>query len=173
MLRVLAAIAILTTLLFVGCGKKPDAPSPLPSGTAILEPGRGAVLVQFDRSKNVPPEDWLALVHLQSELDARALRRMPLADLQAMIVLDVEPGVYRVVAQAWRRKFPPSSGGTLDSVRVTAGHLTILTAPPLYGEFTAEPQARLTQKGRTIWTLRSESELPEFVAEALRRSEKG
>jgi len=171
MLRVLAAIAILMALL--GCGKKPDAPSPLPSGTAILEPGRGAVLVQFDRSKDVLPEDWLALIHLQGGPDTRALRRMPLADLQAMIVLDVEPGEYRVVAQAWKRKFPPSSGGTLDSVRVTAGHLTILTAPPLYGEFSAEPQARLMQKGRTIWTLRSESELPNFVSEVLQQTEKG
>ncbi|MDD5088521.1 MAG: hypothetical protein PHI18_06960 [bacterium] len=164
------ALGLMCAFALLGCGKKPAPPS---ASGVILAPGTGAVLVQFDRMEDFRRDDWLALIHLQGGRDTKTLRRIPLADLQSVLVLDVEPGRYRVVAQAWTRKHPPASGGTLDDVPVEAGQVTILRAQPLGAKFTAEPKEPLRSVGNRTWTLRSDNELPDFVSEMLQQTEKG
>lgn len=171
MIRACAVIFLLTALLPIGCGKKP-APPPSPSGV-ILAFGKGAVLVHFGAKENLRREDWLAQIHLQGAHDTHSLPRIPLADLKSLLVLDVEPGVYRVIAQAWVRKHTPTTGGTLDSVRVSSGQVTVLRAQPLSDEFSAEPEVPLLPIGRQTWTLRTEGELPSYVSEVLQQTVKG
>ncbi|MBU1983906.1 hypothetical protein KJ815_05800, partial [bacterium] len=118
-------------------------------------------------------EDWLTLVRLYGSSDTQTLPRIPLADLQTVLVLDVEPGIYRVVAQAWTRKHHPTAGGVLDSVRVESGKITVLRAQRLTGPFVAEPEVPLFHSASQTWTLRSADQLPDFVSEIVRQTVKG
>lgn len=172
MTRILIRILpLLIIASLIGC-KKSEAPDQQPSGV-ILKLGKGAVMVSFPQTENFSRENWLAMVNLTGPHKTHLLPRVTMADLQTMVVLDIEPGTYSVSAQAWLRKQPPSAGGMMDSIEVQAGKVTLLQAQKLPEFRTPEPTVPLKYAGKRTWTLQSGDQMHEYVAELRRLTEKG
>jgi len=166
------SIAAFVLVLIAGCGKKSQTIPQSPSGV-ILELGKGAVLISFPKTDDFTREDWLAIAHLDGPSDTQSLPRIPFADVQSLLVLNIEPGAYTVSAQAWMRKSSPSTGGILPGVDVVAGRVTILRAQRLPGIVSPVPTVPLIPAGNETWILQSGEKLPQYVARLVEDADKG
>lgn len=158
----------LTILLAIGCKRK-DPADPV----AMLEEGKGAVLVVFQRVPGADRETWLSQITLMGSADTKALPRFPLAGRQSLLVLNVPPGFYSVVTQAWLRKNPPHAGGSLSRVEIRSGRLTILEGRLLTGENRFRPVEPLGLVRTIPWTLRRIEEFHDYIADIIKSSVKG
>ncbi|RPH95255.1 hypothetical protein EHM69_04865 [candidate division KSB1 bacterium] len=165
------AFSLLFSLLLPGCGKKKEQAADTLG--PMLEAGTGALLVAFPRLPEANRENWLAQVTVIGPSETKSLPRIPLADQQAVMILNLNPGQYSVVAQAWLRKNNPHAGGSLSGVTVRAGEITILQGSRLSGTQTAQPLEPLIALNPVPWSLSAREKFHEFVADVLRTSVKG
>lgn len=160
-LPALLCAVLFSGLLLPGCSKKK------PQFTAMLEPGKSAVMVVFPSAEVVQAADWMAQVNLEGAADTKHLPRFPLADLKALLILNVQPGTYTVMGHAWTRKSPPSCGGTLQGVAVGAGELVVLEGAPLGSDGYPYSNTRLKVRERSRWELDSQNKLKDYMAGVL------
>ena len=159
--------AICILIGMYGCGKKEKAPDTPKSNTVtniLLEPGTGAVLVKHPKPHRFDRSQWMIQIQLEGELSTDTLPMIPIADLQAGLMLNVPPGTYKVISSAWIRKYPPASGGSLENVLVNAGELVELKAGGVGMDEFPYPNTKLTIGKREKWTLQSPNKLQEFIA---------
>ena len=166
--QIAALLAVLA--LLSGCGKKREETV---RPTVLLETGTGALLVTFPKPSDFTPDEWLAQVNLNGPAETRSCPRIPLSEIQALMVLNIPPGSYEVTSLAWMRTRVPDSGGTLPKVEIRAAEVTVLRCPSLGGNPTFQPTQPLIALGRASWTLSQPEQFPDFVAEILRTSAKG
>ncbi|MBU0690420.1 hypothetical protein KKC97_12540 [bacterium] len=169
MFRSLNLLLVSCLILLIGCGKqeeKSSASAQSPSGVTnvVLEYGKGAVLVTHPKPNNFERTQWMTQIQLEGKEPTDRLPIVPLADLQAGLVLNVPPGNYKVVSSAWIRRDPPASGGSQDHVMVNAGEVVVLQAGDISGDEYPYPNTLMTIQARHKWTLRSPSELQDFIA---------
>jgi len=168
-LLLLAVMVICTAL--AGCRAKRAESGP-PS-SVMLRAQTGAVLVHFPKLADFDRETWMSQIQLDGGGETRALPRLPLADLQSTIVLNVPPGTYRATAVAWVRKIAPSAGGTLDLVVVRSGEITILDAQPIGSDRYPFAVTRLKMRTPQVWRLPSAERVNEYVAELISATTSG
>jgi hypothetical protein len=157
----LLTLLFLSALVLLACGKKK---TPAVS-SVVLESGKGAVMVVFPQMDRSNPENWIAQVHLDGPFETRQLPRMPFADLQSVMIYNITPGKYKVVASAAFRKSQPSFGGSLDSLEVHAGELMVLAGKPLRQEAFPYANIRLDFVERSPWTLEAPDKLHDYIAD--------
>jgi hypothetical protein len=154
-------LLVLVAMLIVACGKKK---APMVS-SIVLESGKGAVMVVFPQMSQSSAENWLAMINLDGPFATNQLPRMPFADLQSVMVYNIVPGKYKIVASAAFRKSQPSYGGSLDSLDVHAGELIVLSAKALGQEASPYPNVRLDYVEHSPWTLESSDKLHDYIAD--------
>jgi len=161
---------LLLSVLFavIGCQRKDPAGPPV-----MLDEGKGALLVVFERVPGADRETWLSQITLVGNADTKALPRIPLAGQQSLLVLNVPPGFYSVVTQAWLRKNVPHAGGSLSTVEVRGGRLTILEGRLLTGEERFQPVEPLVLVRTVPWTLRRTEQFHDYMADVIKSSVKG
>lgn len=164
-LIVLASISILLS----GCKRKSDEPM----YPAMLESGKGAVLVTFYRHPEANRETWLSQATLVGPWDTKVLPRISLADQQAILIMNVPPGAYSMVAQAWLRKMAPHAGGSLSGIEIAAGKLTIVQGNRLKGGERFDPVEPLVVLDTVPWKLKRTEEFHEYIAGVIQSSVKG
>ena len=167
----LAAFAV-SLLLVISCGGQKSAP-PAGNSGVVLNAGTGALLIVFPHDPRIARADWLAQVNLNGDHDTRSLPRVPMGDLQAMMVLHIPPGTYRVTTNAYRRGNPPAIGGSLPNVEIRSGQMTILKARPLQGDPYPYFATPLEVADTVPWTLKSPNQLKDFIAQAVKETTKG
>jgi len=161
---------LLLSVLFavIGCQRKDPASPP-----AMLDEGKGAVLVVFQRVPGADRETWLSQITLVGNADTKALPRFPLAGHQSLLVLNVPPGFYSLVTQAWLRKHPPHAGGSLSGIEIKSGRLTILEGRLLTGEERFQPVEPLRFVRTVPWTLPRSEQFHDYIADVIKSSVKG
>jgi hypothetical protein len=171
-MRYFAMIAMLVVL--TGCSHKAKPPEPPFSGSGvILKTGTGAILVHLPTTISYDRADWMAQIDLEGPYETDGLPRIPLPELQAVLVLNLPPGVYRVTAQAWIRKLLPFVGGSLINAEVVAGEITVLRGKYLRGEPYPYFGLPLTKLPSQRWTLETPGGLREFLATVIPPVTKG
>jgi len=166
---ILPALLLLSILLSVtSCRRKDPAGPPV-----MLENGKGALLIVFQRVPDASPETWLSQLTLVGNADTKTLPRVSLAGLQSLLVFNVPPGFYSVVAHAWLRKNPPHAGGSLSGVEIKNGRLTILEGRMLTGEKRFQPVEPLRPLRSVPWTLRRVEQFHDYMADVIKSSVKG
>jgi hypothetical protein len=165
---IISTLLLLSVLFSAGCKRKDPAGPP-----AMLDEGKGAVLVVFQRVPGADRETWLSQITLVGNADTKALPRFPLAGHQSLLVLNVPPGFYSVVTQAWLRKHPPHAGGTLSGVEVRSGRLTILEGRLLTGEERFQPVEPMRLVRTVPWTLPRTEQFHDYIADVIKSSVKG
>jgi hypothetical protein len=156
---VLLLVVLLVILLVVGSKKKS-----VPASSVLLNGGTGAVLVIFPATKNVVAESWMAQINLEGKPDTKSLPRVPLADLNAILVLNVPPSTYKVMSHAWLRRSPPRVGGSLEGVRVTAGEISILQGQMLGESLYPYNGVHMQKRPSVVWQLDSPDRLHDYLA---------
>jgi hypothetical protein len=165
---IISTLLLLFVLFAIGCKRQDPAGPP-----AMLEGDKGAVLVVFQHVPGADRETWLSQITLVGNADTKALPRFPLAGHQALLVLNVPPGFYHVVAQAWLRKNPPHAGGSLSGVEIKSGRLTILEGRLLIGEERFQPVEPLGLLRTVPWTLPRTEQFHDYIADVIKSSVKG
>jgi hypothetical protein len=161
-------LLLLSVLFAAGCKRKDPASPP-----AMLDEGKGAVLVVFQRVPGADRETWLSQITLVGNADTKALPRFPLAGHQSLLVLNVPPGFYSLVTQAWLRKHPPHAGGSLSGIEIKSGRLTILEGRLLTGEERFQPVEPLRFVRTVPWTLPRSEQFHDYIADVIKSSVKG
>ncbi|MBI5060248.1 hypothetical protein HZB60_10775 [candidate division KSB1 bacterium] len=164
--------AILVIAVLAGCKGKHAEDSGPPS-SVMLDAQTGAVLVRFPKLADFDRESWMSQIQLEGGVDTRALPRVPMADLQSTLVLNVPSGVYRVTAVAWVRKLNPTSGGALDSVIVRPGEISILVAQPVGTDRYPFAFTKLQPQSPRVWRLPRKEEMHEYIADLMATADKG
>lgn len=170
--RFATALLACCLIILTGCGKKAETssstttPPPPPSALSrnLLDDGKGAVLVVFPKPQNFDRNQWMTQIQLEGNEPTDRLPMLPIADLQAGMVLNVPPGSYQVIATGWMRRDPPAAGGSLDRVVVNAGEVVTLQASNISNDEFPYPNTSLTIKNRNKWTLQNPAQLQEFIA---------
>ena len=166
-IRFIFSIFSCILIILSGCTKQEksqETQTPARATNVLLEPGTGAVMVahptphRFDRSR------WMIQIQLEGDAPTDKLPVIPLADLQAGLVLNVPPGNYKVITSAWIRKYPPASGGSYDYVAVKAGEVVVLRAGGVGVDEHPYPNTKLTIEDRHKWTLQSTNQLQDFIS---------
>jgi hypothetical protein len=165
----LLAVCAVFLLSAVSCKSR----SADPTAGVLLEPGKGAIMVVFARMPDFRREDWMTLITIDGPADTRSLPRIPLADLQTLVVMNIPPGRYNVAATAWCRKSASSSGGYLQGVEVKAGAVSVLRAPVLAQNPSVVSDSPLERRGFEPWSLESPGKFHQFAAGLVRRSTRG
>jgi hypothetical protein len=165
---IISGLLLLSVLFAAGC-KRQDPAGPV----AMLDEGKGAVLVVFQHVPGADRETWLSQITLVGNADTRTLPRIPMAGQQSLLVLNVPPGFYSVVAQAWLRKHPPHAGGSLSGVEIRSGRLTILEGRLLTGEERFQPVEPMRLVRTVPWTLRRTEQFHDYMADVIKSSVKG
>jgi hypothetical protein len=147
-------------LLCAGCKKQEITSSP---SSVLLEPGKGVVMVVFGKTADFRREDWMAQIFIGGAIDTRELPRIPMSDVQTIVVPNLPPGFYKVTALAWMRGTTPSLGGSRDSVRVRGGYVTLLTARPNSSDHFPFEHTPLDVHSTQMWTLESPQKLHDYV----------
>jgi len=156
-------VLLLSVLIaFSGCKRTQPAAPPV-----MLDDGRGAILVIFERVPGADRDSWLSQITLAGPGDTKTLPRIPVADQQSLLVLNVPPGFYSVTAQAYLRKNPPHAGGSLSAVEVKSGRLTVLQGNRLTGEERFQPVEPLHFVNCVPWTLRQTEKFHEYIADII------
>ena len=167
-------LLIFLAAMTYGCKSKTQANTP-PHETVLLQTGKGALLVTFPRRENFAREDWMAQVLLTGASNTSELPRVPMADLQAVLVLNVPPGQYNVIAHSWLRKRETESpyGGSASDVDIQAGQITVLKAS--YAGSDTYPFAQTPLQFTSIfpWTLDSPQALSIYISDVIGKSAKG
>lgn len=172
-------LILLMSLVLVGCSRREEGLNKTASSrqtNVMLKAGNGALLVTFPQTADFQRETWMAQIELEGPYDTGTLPRVPLADQRTVIVLDIPPGEYSVVAQSWTRRShaaPPQAGGSLDYVKISAGKVMILEAKLLgidVHPFVNTPLERLSS---ALWTLPLAEQLPAWIAEVVSDSRGG
>jgi hypothetical protein len=153
-------VLVSVVLLVASCGKKSK-----PVTATILEPGKGAVMVVFPSPRDFSAENWWAQINLEGEADTRLLPRMPFADLKSIMVYNIPPGRYKIIASSGMKKNPPMFGGALDSLFVRAGELQVLGGHALGQASYPIDRIPLDFVSRSPWILESPNGLHDFIAE--------
>lgn len=160
-------------VIYTGCGKQREGGGAPPEQAAMLDPGTGALLISFPELSDFVRADWLAQVTLIGVHDTKSLPRIPLADRQSVLVLNIPHGTYHAVARAWLRKQVPAAGGTFDNLQIRAGELTILRGQPLPPEQAFDTEIPMTFVAVEPWTLRTTELFQDYIADVLRSTVKG
>lgn len=118
---------------------------------------------------------WMAQVTLLGMEDNHSLPRIPFPQSRAMLVLNIPPANYRVIAHAWFQHAgaSPHAGGSLPDVVVRAGEITMLKAPLVTKDRYPYAETALTPLKSTPWTLNSSTGFREYVAELVQKTTKG
>jgi hypothetical protein len=163
----LSVLCFLLSVLLLSCSKKK---SDDPAAAAILESGKGAVLVVFPHRSDLVRENWMAHVRLQGQNLTDSLPRIPFADLESVLVLNVPEGNYEITAWAWMKKVDrsPRAGGSKPGVKVKSGHVTILRAREA-----ASGMRPLDAMGEADWNESNPTHLQDFMADVIDKSAKG
>jgi hypothetical protein len=159
---VLLLVALLVILLASGSKKKN-----IPVSSVMLNGGTGAVLVVFPATRDVVAENWMAQINLEGDQDTKSLPRIPLSELNAVIVLNVPPGKYKVMAHAWLRRSPPRVGGSLEGVRVTAGEISILRGQALGENLYPYANVQMQKSPSAVWQLDAPDRLRDYLAKVI------
>jgi hypothetical protein len=165
---IISTLLLPSVLFAAGCKRQDPAGPP-----AMLEEGKGAVLVVFQRVPGADRETWLSQITLVGNADTKALPRFPMAGQQSLLVLNVPPGFYSVVTQAWLRKHPPHAGGSLSGMEIRRGRLTILEGRLLTGEERFQPVEPLRLVRTVPWTLPRTEQFHDYIADVIKSSVKG
>jgi hypothetical protein len=165
---ILPSLLLLWVLFAPGCRHKDPA-----GPTVMLEGGKGALLIVFAGVAGANAETWLSQATLVGNSETKTLPRIPMAEQQALFVLNVPPGFYSVVAQAWIRKNAPHAGGSLSGVEIRSGQLTILEGRLLTGENPFQPAQPLRLVRSVPWALHRIEEFHDYMAELIKSSVKG
>jgi hypothetical protein len=169
-MKPIVATLLLLSVLFAAFGcKRSERAGPV----VMLDQGNGAIMVVFQPVPDADRETWLSQITLVGNSDTKTLPRIPLADEQSLLVFNVPPGFYSVVAQAWLRKNPPHAGGSLSGVEVRSGRLTILQGPLLTGAERFQPVEPLRVVKSVPWTLQRTERFHEYIADLIKSSVKG
>ena len=163
---------VMGAMLIASCKSRADRDGGTPSDV-MLEPQTGALLVQFPKSDPFDRETWMSQIQLDGDVDTRSLPRLPMADLQSTLVLNVTPGMYRVTAVAWTRKLAPTAGGRLDSVVVRPGQVTVLGAQAVGRDIYPFPATRLVPLAHRVWQLQRREGVQEYIADMIASTPKG
>jgi hypothetical protein len=171
--RLSALCFLFSVLLLSACSKKKaddDA-----SAHVILQSGTGAVLVVFPHRTDLARNQWMAQVHLDGAFNADTLPRVPYADLESMLVLNVPEGRYDVTAWAWMTKIDnsPRAGGVLKSVDVKRGQVTVLRAADFRVSRTTTSGDLLVKLGFMDWREDNPLHLKDYIAEVIGKTAKG
>jgi hypothetical protein len=156
-------------LFCAGCKKKEK---PQSVSSALLEPGKGVVMVVFGKTADFRREDWMAQIFIGGEIDTRELPRIPMSDVQTIVVPNLPPGFYNITAHAWMRGITPTLGGSRDSVRVRAGSVTLLKARPCGSDRFPYQHTPLDLLRTEMWTLESPQKLHDYVTTLTQKSAK-
>jgi hypothetical protein len=108
--------------------------------------------------------NWMIQILLEGDSTTDKLPVIPLADVQAGVVLNVPPGVYKVISSAWVRKFPVASGGALANLSVNAGEVVVLQAQDVRQDAHPYDKTRLQVLDRHRWTLTDREQFSEFMS---------
>lgn len=167
---------IVCLILLAGCGKQEKSQTaqvPSKPTNVLLEPGTGAVMVVHPVPENFNHQQWMILIQLEGKEATDKLPVIPLADLQAGLVLNVPPGNYQVISSAWIRKSPPASGGSLENVLVNKDELVVLRADKVGADEYPYPITNLTIDNRHKWTLQSPAQLQDYISGLVKSGAKG
>jgi hypothetical protein len=167
----LAISLLLVNLCWLSAGcKKHEKPQSVSS--VLLEPGNGVVMVVFGMTADFRREDWMAQIFIGGEIDTRSLPRIPMSDVQTIVVPNLPPGFYNITAHSWMRGTSPSLGGARDSVRIKAGCVTLLKARPCGRDLFPYLHTQLDLLGIQMWTLESPQKLHDYVTTLTQKSAK-
>jgi hypothetical protein len=164
-------LCLLLPVVFLACKAKDS--KPLESTNVLLKPGTGALLVIFPRDVMIDRSQWRAQVTLEGPGEPHNLPRVPMADSQSLVVLHVVPGTYKVTASAWRHGTDPVSGGTLSSVEVKAGQMTVVRARVLNNDPYPHVKTPLDFIGMDVWLLDHPEKLREYVTRIVDQTARG
>jgi hypothetical protein len=139
----------------------------------LLTRGTGAVMVVFPKPAFFERTTWMAQVELNGPASAETLPRMPLADIQSILVMNVPPGTYTGTAVSFIRGRQPVFGGALDSVVVMPGEVTILQGRDISREQYPFGGVRVRPSSRALWTLKRADLLQAYVAQLAAQSARG
>lgn len=151
----------LPALLF-SCKSKPAAEL---STNIVLTRGTGAIIVIFPKPSYFTRSDWMAQITLDGPLDTHTLPRMPFADVQSLLMLNIPPATYSGSTVSFVRGSPPSFGGSFDSLSVKAGEITILKAKDISREHYPFEGTLLKPSGTAIWSLKDANQLQAYITE--------
>jgi hypothetical protein len=160
-------------LLVLSCGKKKSEQNS--GGSALLQSDRGALMVTFPTRGQFDRDAFMAQVQISGGEDFDRLPRMPMGDLECILVLNIPPGSYQIVAHSWLRKrdVGPQYGGSLNNVVIKAGMVTVLGGKKIGSEPYPYPNLPLESLRSFPWMAQNAGALKEFVAGIKDKSAKG
>ena len=166
-----ALVLLLIASSLLSCNRK--SPEPASGTNVVLQPGTGALLVVFPMDQMIARNEWLAQVTLDGPNETRSLPRVPMGDLQSVLILHVVPGTYAVTASAWERKQAPKYGGSHSGIEIQPGKLTVVRAQALNGEPYPHSNTPLAFDRFESWSLARPDRFQEFIAETVKETTKG